>query len=111
MGAYVIYSRDADRFYGVQPKRLEKYNLQIAPEKTNRIRFSRFELSPKNSFTFLSFESFEFYWDYDKTGNARLFRRTSRDRLRSTKSKLREFIRKNRHKRTPILIDKLPQKL
>jgi RNA-directed DNA polymerase len=102
------YSRDADRFYDVLPKRLEKYNLQVAPDKTNCLRFSRFEPSLKNRFTFLSFE---FYWDDDKTGNARLFRRTSRDRLRSTKSKLSEYIKKDRHKRTPILIDKLTQKL
>jgi RNA-directed DNA polymerase len=102
------YSRDADRFYDVLPKRLEKYNLQVAPEKTNCLRFSRFKPSLKNSFTFLSFE---FYWDYDKTGSARLFRRTSRDRLQATKSNLSEYIKKNRHKRTPILIDKLTQKL
>ena len=70
------------------PKRLEKYNLQVAPDKTNCHRFSRFKPSLKNRFMFLSFE---FYWDYDKTGNVRLFRRTSRDRLRSTKNKLSEY--------------------
>jgi RNA-directed DNA polymerase len=43
--------------------------------------------------------------------SSRLFRRISRDRLQSTKRKLSEYIKKNRHKRTPILIDKLTQKL
>ncbi|MFT5085376.1 MAG: RNA-directed DNA polymerase [Lentisphaeria bacterium] len=102
------YAKDADRFYDVLPKRLEKYNLEVATEKTNRIRFSRFEPSLKNTFTFLSFE---FYWSYDKAGKARLFRRTSRKRLQSIKNDLSEYIKKNRHKRTPVLLDKLTQKL
>jgi len=102
------YSRDADRFYKVLPKRLGKYNLQVAQEKTNRIRFSRFQSGLKNRFSFLSFE---FYWDTDKTGKARLFRRTARKRLQSTKNDYSEYIKKSRHMRTPLLIDKLNQKL
>ncbi len=102
------YSRDADRFYNVLPKRLGKYNLQVAQEKTSRIRFSRFQPSLKNRFTFLSFE---FYWDTDSTGKARLFRRTARKRLQSTKNDYSEYIKKSRHMRTPLLIDKLNQKL
>ncbi len=102
------YSRDADRFYKVLPKRLGKYNLQVAQDKTNRIRFSRFQPGLKNRFTFLSFE---FYWDTDKTGKPRLFRRTARKRLQSTKNGYSEYIKKSRHMRTPLLIDKLNQKL
>jgi RNA-directed DNA polymerase len=102
------YSRDADRFYKVLPKRLEKFNLQVAQEKTNQIRFSRFQPSLKNRFSFLSFE---FYWDTDKTGKARLFRRTARKRLQSTKNDCSQYIKKSRHMRTPLLIEKLNQKL
>ena len=90
------------------PQRLEKYNLEVAADKTHCIRFSRFESSLKSTFTFLSFE---FYWGYDKAGKARLFRRTSRKRLQSVKNALSEYIQKNRHKRTPMLLDKLTQKL
>jgi RNA-directed DNA polymerase len=102
------YAKDADRFYDVLPKRLEKYNLEVAPEKTNRLRFSRFEPSLKSTFTFLSFE---FYWGCDKAGQSRLFRRTSRKRLQTIKNDLSEYIQKNRHKRTPVLLEKLTQKL
>ncbi len=102
------YSLDADRFYKVLPKRLEKFNLQVAQEKTNQIRFSRFQPSLKNRFSFLSFE---FYWDTDKTGKARLFRRTARKRLQSTKNDCSQYIKKSRHMRTPLLIEKLNQKL
>ena len=102
------YSRDANRFYKVLSKRLEKFNLQVAQEKTNCIRFSRFQPSLKNRFSFLSFE---FYWDVDKTGKPRLFRRTARKRLQSTKKDYSKFIKKARHMRTPLLIDRLNQKL
>ena len=102
------YSRDADRFYKVLPKRLEKFNLQVAKDKTMRIRFSRFQPGLKNRFAFLSFE---FYWSKDKAGKLRLFRRTARNRLQSTKRDYSEFIKKSRHLRTPELIDKLTQKL
>lgn len=102
------YVRDAERFYRVLPKRLEKYNLQVAPEKTNLIRFSRFSPSLKNRFTFLSYE---FHWRYDKAGKSRVFRRTSRKRLQSVKNAMSEFIKINRHKRTPVLLEKLTQKL
>jgi len=102
------YSRDANRFYKALPKRLGKYNLEVAQDKTNRIRFSRFQLGLKNRFTFLSFE---FYWDTDKTGKPRLFRRTARKRLQSTKNDYSQYIKKSRHMRTALLIDKLNQKL
>ena len=102
------YARDAKRFYEVLPKRLEKYNLQVAPEKTNQIRFSRFHPGLKNRFEFLSFE---FYWKADKAGTIRVFRRTGRKRLQTTKSHYSEFIRTHRHRRTPVLLDKLTQKL
>jgi len=102
------YSRDADRFYKVLPKRLGKYNLQVAPEKTKRIRFTRFQPDLKNRFTFLSFE---FYWESDKKGKPRLFRRTARKRMQSTKNDYSDYIKKSRHMKTPLLINKLNQKL
>ena len=53
------YENDADRFYRVLPDRLDKFNLEIAPEKTRILRFNRFRPSMKRRFTFLSFE---FFW-------------------------------------------------
>ena len=46
---------DAERFYRVLPKRLKKFNLQVAPEKTHRRRCSRFHPSMKRRVTFLGF--------------------------------------------------------
>jgi group II intron reverse transcriptase/maturase len=36
------YRRDAVRFQRVQPKRLAKFHLELAPDKTRTVRFSRF---------------------------------------------------------------------
>ena len=102
------YARDAERFYKVLSKRLEKFNLQVAPEKTNQIRFSRFHPGLKNRFEFLSFE---YYWKIDKAGTTRVFRRTGRKKLQSTKNEYGDFIKSNRHMRTPVLMDKLTEKL
>lgn len=102
------YKRDAERFYEVLPKRLGKFNLQVAEDKTNILRFSRFAPGLKNRFTFLGFE---FYWGLDKKGKPRLFKRTSRKKLKSVKTALKEFIKKYRHMKIPLLINKLNRKL
>ncbi|MES9857854.1 MAG: reverse transcriptase domain-containing protein [Sedimenticola sp.] len=44
------YAEDAERFYRVLPKRLKKFNLEVAEEKTNKLRFSRFQPGLKNRF-------------------------------------------------------------
>jgi group II intron reverse transcriptase/maturase len=102
------YRSDAELFYRELPKRLAQFNLQVAEDKTQCMRFSRFEPTLENRFTFLGFE---FYWGEDKGGKRRLFRRTARKKLQATKNDYSEFIRKNRHMRTPVLLDKLSEKL
>ena len=44
---------DAERFFTVLPKRLEKFGLQVAPEKTQVVRFSRSRPSPRTRIAFL----------------------------------------------------------
>src|SRR4030095_1064076 len=69
------YQDDAERFYRVLPKRLKKFNLQVATEKTYLRRFSRFHPSMKQRVTFLGFE---FAWMPDRHGVPRVMRRTAR---------------------------------
>jgi hypothetical protein len=68
------YANDAERFYRVLPKRLKKFKLDTAPEKTSLLRFSRFHASSKSQFVFLGFA---FYWGVDVKGKPRLRRRTT----------------------------------
>ena len=88
------FREDAERFYRKLPKRLEKFGLQVAPDKTQTLRFSRFHPTMRRRFTFLGFE---FYWEPDRKGVARVKRRTSRKKLRGIIRNITEWIRSNRH--------------
>jgi len=99
---------DADNFYTVLPKRLKKFGLDIAPEKTRLIRFSRYSLGRKRSFTFLGFE---FYWTRDKNRKPRLRRRTSRIKQRESMTMMSRWIKWNRDKPLTVFMKTLKQKL
>jgi group II intron reverse transcriptase/maturase len=86
---------DARRFYGELEERLRKFGLELAAEKTRVIPFSRYRLG-ETSFDFLGFE---FRWGMDRKGQARLKRRTSRKKFRSSVKRVAEWCKKNRHRR------------
>ena len=88
------YQDDAERFYRVLPKRLEKFNLQVAPEKTHLLRFSRFHPSMRRRFTFLGFE---FTWTPDRQGVPRVTRRTARQKLYAACRRITAWIKQHRH--------------
>jgi RNA-directed DNA polymerase len=52
------FAHDAERFYKVLPKRLKKFNLDVAEDKTSLMRFSRFHVGRKTSFCLLRFRIF-----------------------------------------------------
>ncbi len=85
---------DAERFYRTPSKRLGKFGLDVAPEKTQILRFSRFHPSMERGFTFLGFE---FYWFFDHRGEKRVKRRTARKKLKGACSRIKEWIKDNRH--------------
>jgi RNA-directed DNA polymerase len=88
------YRQDAERFYRALPNRLEKFGLELAPEKTRILRFSRFHPSMKQRFTFLSFE---WYWFKDRRGVPRVMRRTAPKKLQGACRRLKDWIRSHRH--------------
>lgn len=88
------YQEDAKRFYRAIPGRLKKFGLNVAPEKTQTLRFSRFHPSMKRRFTFLGFE---FYWLKDRKGVPRVKRRTARKKLQATCQRMKAWIKANRH--------------
>lgn len=85
---------DAEKFYRILPRRLGKFSLEVAPEKTQIVRFSRFHPTKRRRFTFLGFE---FYWNQDRKGVARVQRRTARKKLKGAIRRITEWIKKNRH--------------
>jgi len=86
---------DAQRFYSQLEERLWKFGLELATEKTRVIPFSRHRRG-ETSFDFLGFE---FRWGSDRKGQARLQRRTSRKKFRSSVKRVAEWCKKNRHRR------------
>ena len=88
------YQEDAERFYRVLPKRLEQCNLQVAPEKTRLLRFSRFHPSMKRRFTCLGFAC---AWRPDRQGVPRVKRRTARKKLQAACRRMTAWIKQHRH--------------
>ena len=102
------YGIDADNFYRVLPKRLNKFGLSVAPEKTHLKRFSRFHPGRKRSFQFLGFE---FYWSLDANKKPIVRRYTAPKKLKAAMSEFYQWIKFNRSRplkeTMPILKRKL----
>lgn len=90
------------------PARLADFGLQVAPEKTKIHRFSRFHLSRTTRFTFLGFE---FYWEADTKGIARVWRRTSRKKLRAGIQACKDWLKVNRTLRLAELLKTMKRKV
>jgi len=102
------YRDEAERFYHELPKRLEKFNLSIAPDKTAIIRFSRFHPSMKRRIVFLGFEV---YWMKDSDGAVKVKLRTARKKLHGACRRIKEWIKGNRHLKGAGFIEALNRKL
>lgn len=102
------YRDDAERFFRVQPKRLDKYGLKVAPDKTRLLRFSRFHPSMTRRFTFLGFE---LYWFPDRKGTPRVMRRTARKKLQGACRRIKAWIKANRHRDRRAFIAGLNRRL
>ena len=85
---------DAQRFFRTLPKRLQRFGLEVAEEKTHCLRFDPSQLGKGNRFQFLGFE---FYWDKDRKGLARVKRRTAPKKLQGACRRIKTWIKDNRH--------------
>ncbi len=90
------YKGDAERFYKVLPKRLSKFGLEVATDKTRLLRFSRYQLGLQRRFTFLGFE---FYWKEGRNGKPCVARRTAPKKLQAACRRIKDWIKRNRHLR------------
>ena len=102
------YKVDAESFYKVLPKRLQKFSLEIAPEKTRMLRFSRFQPIRQNNVIFLGFEIF---WFKNRKGVPCIMQRTAKKKLQSACKRIKEWIRSNRHLRGQSFIIALNRRL
>lgn len=88
--------------------RLAKFGLEVAPEKTKTLRFSPSGGERNGRFDFLGFE---FYWEPDRKGKPRVKRRTATQRWQAGMQRMREWIRKHRHKPLKKTLKTLRSKL
>lgn len=103
------YREDERRFSKVLGNRLGKFELELSAEKTQVIKFTRFETENNNSFIFLGFE---FRWGSSRTGKPLVTMRTSKKKFRAALAALLNWIKKDRSRLgTAALLTKLSQKL
>lgn len=102
------YKDEAEAFYRELPSRLNKFSLEVAPEKTSIKRFSRFKPNQTTHFDFLGFRLF---WDIDYKGEARVRRETSPKKHRAALRAFYSWIKEHRHKRLNQLIPRLNRKV
>jgi hypothetical protein len=100
------HQAEADRFLENLRKRLEKFGLELHPEKTRRIEFGRFaepnrerrgEGKPE-TFDFLGFTHIS---GKNSKGHFTVRRRTIRKRMRSKLRQIKQQLRERMHDRVP----------
>ncbi|MEC5426097.1 group II intron reverse transcriptase/maturase [Virgibacillus sp. C22-A2] len=110
------YRKDADRFYQALHKRLSKFNLEMAKDKTKIISFGRFAeencgrkgIKKPQTFDFLGFTH---YCDKSRNGHFRVKRKTSRKKVQSKLKKCKEWLKANRTKGTDFIMDRMIRSL
>jgi hypothetical protein len=89
---------DAERILKVLAARFEKYGLQLHPEKTRLLDFTKpaeGQRKGKESFTFLGFTH---YWTKSRKGKWMVGRKTAKTRLSRALAAINAWCRANRHK-------------
>jgi len=79
------YESDAQRFYQALPQRLAEFGLEMAPEKTNLIRFD------KDAKTHFEFLGFELRWGLNRWRRMVLKRRTARNKYRASIASFKQW--------------------
>ena len=102
------YRSDARRLFEALPRRLARFGLAVAAEKTHLVRFSRFHPSLRRRIAFLGFELF---WFPDRKGVARVKRRTARRKLRAAVQRIKDWIKSHRHLPEKTFVEGLNRRL
>ncbi len=104
------YESDARTYLRALPKRLGKFALSIAEEKSSLVKFNRWEPEQSGKFTFLGFD---FYWARSLRNPRYVMvkRRTNREKFRNSLKAMKEWIRKVRCRKLSELLVVLRRKL
>ena len=102
------YKRDAERFMKALKKRFKKFGLELAEEKTNLIKFSRFSKDRNGSFNFLGFN---YKWIVSRKGKDIINTTTSKKKFKASVQKIKQWIKSNRNQRIRKITNSLNKKL
>lgn len=99
---------EAKKFYEALKKRLNKFGLEVAEEKSKIINFGKRAKNNKESFEFLGIRHIN---GKNRKGNYKLVHKTSKKKMKEKKKKIKTWIKENRQKPIKIIIKKLNIKL
>lgn len=101
---------DARAYLRALPKRLGKFSLSMAEEKSSLVKFDRSDPDRSGKFTFLGFD---FYWARSRRDPRYVMvkRRTNREKFRKSLRAMKEWIRKVRCRKLSELLVVLRRKL
>lgn len=110
------FKEDAERFYNALIKRLAKFKLEIAEEKTKILMFGRFAadnskrqgLGKPDTFDFLGFTH---YCSNGRQGKFRVKRKTSRKKFKAKVKAFKLWLRAERHLGTEEIMKTVRRKL
>ncbi len=103
------YREEERQFSKALGDRLGKFELELSAEKTQVIRFTRFETEDSKCFTFLGFE---FRWGKSRKGKPLVTMRTAKKKFRLALAALTAWIKNDRSRLgTAALMIKFGQKL
>lgn len=105
---------EAERFIKeLLPKRLAKFNLELADDKTRLIKFGRFakEDSQNGKVETFDFLGFTHYCGKSKNGKFRVKRKTSRKKFVAKVKEMNIWIKEHRYYKTSQLINEINIKL
>jgi len=84
------YGYEAECFFARLPDRLNKFGLEMAPEKSGIIRFSRCDLRGSKRFVYLGFD---FYWARTRSGKKTVKRRTNKKKFQQALQALKAWLK------------------
>ncbi|QQK75790.1 group II intron reverse transcriptase/maturase [Salicibibacter cibarius] len=110
------YQEDAYAFYDALKLRLNKFNLEVAEDKTKIISFGRFaeenhKRAGKGNPPTFDFLGFTHYCSKSKEGKFRVKRKTSKKKMASKLKRNNEWLKANRHLDIKDIVRKLNRSL
>ena len=102
------YKREAEWFYRELPKRLGKFDLELAQDKSRILSFSKFRIEENSRFDFLGFE---FRWGYNRQREPQIKKRTSRQNLHKSIVELTTWCRNHRNNPIWMIFSEMNAKL